>query len=82
MSHTIKDLVTAYGNKVIDNRRYLHAHPELSFQETDTAHWIRERLAAAGMHNARLRAFKGKIAFFRKAQGIDVGAQADRRARL
>lgn len=33
MSHTIKDLVTAYGNKVIDNRRYLHAHPELSFQK-------------------------------------------------
>ena len=49
MCHTIKDLVTAYGNKVIDNRRYLHAHPELSFQETDTAHWIRERLAAVGI---------------------------------
>ena len=49
MSHTIKDLVTAYGNKVIDNRRYLHAHPELSFQETDTAHWIREHLSAAGI---------------------------------
>ena len=49
MSHTIKDLVTAYGNKVIDDRRYLHAHPELSFQETDTAHWIRKRLAAAGI---------------------------------
>ena len=39
-------------------------------------------IMTASVHNARLRAFKGKIAFFRKAQGIDVGAQADRRPRL
>ena len=39
-------------------------------------------IMTAGMHNARFCAFKGEIAFFRKAQGIDVGAQADRRPRL
>ena len=39
-------------------------------------------IMTASMHNARFSAFKGKVAFFRKAQGIDVGAQADRRSRL
>ena len=31
-------------------------------------------IMTAGMHNARFRTFKGKVAFFRKSQSIDVGA--------
>ena len=33
MNKHIQELVSRYGNKVVENRRYLHAHPELSFQE-------------------------------------------------
>ena len=31
-------------------------------------------IMTAGVHNARFRTFKGKVAFFRKSQSIDVGA--------
>ena len=34
----------------------------------------RMSIVTAGMHNARFRTFKGKVAFFRKSQSIDVGA--------
>lgn len=37
MSETMKKLAAAYASEVIRNRRYLHAHPELSFHETNTA---------------------------------------------
>lgn len=49
MDNTIKDLVAAYGHELVENRRYLHAHPELSFQEKHTAQWIRSRLKKAGI---------------------------------
>lgn len=49
MNETVKKLVDAYGQQLIDNRRYLHAHPELSFSETHTAAWVREHLQAAGI---------------------------------
>ena len=35
--------------KLIETRRYLHRHPELSFQETDTAAYIRSTLNALGV---------------------------------
>ena len=41
MSETMKKLAAAYAAEVIKNRRYLHAHPELSFHETNTAKGIR-----------------------------------------
>ncbi|HEX8279557.1 MAG TPA: M20/M25/M40 family metallo-hydrolase, partial [Segetibacter sp.] len=31
-------------NSVIDNRRYLHAHPELSYQEYETSAFVKARL--------------------------------------
>lgn len=40
----IKELSAALAGEVIANRRYLHAHPELSFQEHNTAKFIAERL--------------------------------------
>ena len=49
MSDCIKHLVMEYGYQLIENRRYLHAHPELSFQETNTAAWIRDHLTKAGI---------------------------------
>lgn len=49
MSDVVKKLVAEYGSQLIENRRYLHAHPELSFRETNTAQWVRSRLQKAGI---------------------------------
>ena len=48
MSDLVKQLVAEYGSELIENRRYLHAHPELSFHETNTAQWVRKGLQKAG----------------------------------
>lgn len=45
----IKALASQIHQEVIDNRRHLHAHPELSFQEYQTAAYIGERLSALGV---------------------------------
>lgn len=37
---------------IVERRRHLHAHPELSFEETNTAAWIREQVKALGLEPA------------------------------
>ncbi len=37
------------AQQIIDIRRYLHAHPELSFQEYETAKYVAERLKSFGL---------------------------------
>jgi metal-dependent amidase/aminoacylase/carboxypeptidase family protein len=38
---------------LIADRRYLHEHPELGFQEHNTARFVAERLAALGVEDIR-----------------------------
>lgn len=45
----IADEAAAIHAQVIDLRRHLHTYPELSFEEVETAAYIRERLAAWGI---------------------------------
>lgn len=40
----IKDLTKQYAPQMLDIRRHLHAHPELSFQEFKTSEYIGEQL--------------------------------------
>lgn len=40
----IKLLAAAYHTKVVQDRRHLHAHPELSFQEVETGKYIQDQL--------------------------------------
>src|SRR5215216_171082 len=40
----IKGLAREISNSVIENRRHLHAHPELSFCEYETSAFIKARL--------------------------------------
>ena len=40
----IKELAQKYANEFIEVRRYLHAHPELSYQEFQTSIFIQEQL--------------------------------------
>lgn len=45
MSKTdVSQAVKAYEKQIIEYRRHLHRHPELSFKEEKTAAWIREKL--------------------------------------
>ena len=37
MKEFVKSITSPYEKELIETRRYLHRHPELSFQETDTA---------------------------------------------
>lgn len=45
----IKEKAAAYHQRYIDIRRHLHAHPELSYQETATSAFLQEQLAALGI---------------------------------
>ena len=40
----IKQLALRYANEFIDVRHYLHAHPELSFNEFETSEFVQEKL--------------------------------------
>ena len=45
----IKHIAKQVHNKVIDTRRYLHKHPELSFKEFETSAFIKNRLNEIGI---------------------------------
>ena len=45
----IKHLADEFHPGVVDNRRYLHAHPELSFCEHNTSAFIKEKLSESGI---------------------------------
>ncbi|HYC83617.1 MAG TPA: M20 family metallopeptidase [Chryseosolibacter sp.] len=46
---TIKSLSAEYSADVIKHRRHLHAHPELSYQEFQTAKFVAEQLRSFGV---------------------------------
>ncbi len=50
----IQRLSREYANEVISFRRHLHAHPELSYQEENTAKFITEKLLSFGLTPVRM----------------------------
>jgi amidohydrolase len=48
--HQIQDLSRNYASDVISIRRHLHSHPELSYQEFETAKFIFEKLTSIGLN--------------------------------
>jgi amidohydrolase len=46
LTHTIKQLAREYAPDLIRIRRHLHAHPELSYREFETAKFVQEQLGA------------------------------------
>ncbi|MFN8888328.1 MAG: M20 family metallopeptidase, partial [Cyclobacteriaceae bacterium] len=50
----IQRLSREYANEVISFRRHLHAHPELSYQEENTATFITEKLISFGLTPIRM----------------------------
>ena len=74
----VKKLVAEYGDRIVKNRRYLHAHPELSFKETNTAKWIRDHLTAAGIEMLPGITGNSTVGFLKGAQpGPSIGLRAD-----
>ena len=53
-SRTIEHIVEKYSGELLDLRRDLHAHPELSWAETRTTGVVATRLAEAGARVTRL----------------------------
>ena len=58
----IKSLAKDYKEEIIAFRRHLHAHPELSFQEHQTAAYVEERLRAFGITSMERKAETGIVA--------------------
>lgn len=49
LRNEIKDLATEIYSKVVEDRRHLHAHPELSFLEYETSAFVKTRLDEMGI---------------------------------
>jgi amidohydrolase len=49
LKERVKQLASQYANQIVENRRHLHAHPELSFQEHQTAAFIASKLKEIGI---------------------------------
>ncbi len=49
MKTMIKSLVDSYESQLLETRHHLHENPELSFQEYQTAEYIREKLTHMGI---------------------------------
>ena len=49
MKEQIQQLAKQYAQEFIEMRRHIHAHPELSFQELETAAFVRKKLDSWGI---------------------------------
>jgi amidohydrolase len=58
----IKSLSESYYTDTVTFRRHLHANPELSYQEFNTATYVEEQLARFGITNVRRIASTGIVA--------------------
>ncbi|HWZ16374.1 MAG TPA: M20 family metallopeptidase [Mucilaginibacter sp.] len=74
----IQQLSKNIFNDVIGNRRHLHAHPELSFHETETSAFIAGKLDALGLKYQRM-ADNGLVALIKGDKPSDkvVALRAD-----
>jgi len=74
----IQQLSLDIFNDVVANRRHLHAHPELSFQETQTSAFIGAKLDALGLHYEKM-AENGLVALIKGDKPSDkvVALRAD-----
>lgn len=75
----VKSLSQEYSAEVVDSRRHLHAHPELSYQEYNTARFVSEKLKSFGIEVTDGIATTGLIAEIRgrNPQKKSVALRAD-----
>lgn len=65
MRNRIKELSKAYKEEVINNRRHLHANPELSFQEYNTSAFVEKQLRSYGIDDIEKKADTGLVALIK-----------------
>lgn len=65
MKEQIQLLARQYHAGVVANRRHLHAHPELSFQEVQTGKFVADRLAELGIEHKHGMAGNGVVALIK-----------------
>ncbi|MBS9523570.1 amidohydrolase [Litoribacter alkaliphilus] len=61
----IKTLAQKYKSEVIDNRRHLHANPELSFKEYNTSAFVETQLRSYGITEIEKKADTGWVALIK-----------------
>ena len=61
----IEALAVSYLSEVIDIRRHLHRHPELSWEETETADFICSKLGEYGISYRKGMAGTGVVGLIR-----------------
>lgn len=59
---TVKSLSEKYSSDVVSFRRYLHAHPELSYQEFNTVKFVEQQLRSFGIDHLTPMATTGLVA--------------------
>jgi len=75
---TIDQAVERIARQLVDDRRYLHQHPELGFQEENTSRVVAERLRALGLEVQTGVAKTGVVAMLRGGRpGSTVMLRAD-----
>ena len=75
---SIKSAASQYFEEIVGIRRHLHAHPELSFQEHQTADYIQARLEAFGISNSRRIADTGVTCTIHgNGSGREIALRAD-----
>lgn len=78
MLQRLRYLAREYLPEIISARRHLHQHPELSWQEKETAAFIRKFLAPLNMELRTSDGFYATVAIIRGAKpGPTVGLRAD-----
>lgn len=76
--HKIKELSDTYFEEILEIRRYIHANPELSFQEHKTASFIEKKLAEFGINNTQRIAETGvTFCLNGKGHGKTIALRAD-----
>ncbi len=80
MIESIKSLSRQFAADTVATRRHLHAHPELSFQEHQTARYVADQLRAIGLTPQEGVANTGVVALIegtKTPSGRVVGLRAD-----
>lgn len=78
MKQTVEEMVEQLFPVMVERRRYLHQHPELSFHEVDTPRFIAERLTELGIEVRTGVGGRGVVGTIRGGQpGKTVALRAD-----
>ena len=75
LQESIKSLARQYAPDIVQTRRHLHAHPELSFQERNTARFVADQLKAIGIQPQEGVADTGLVALIEGRKSADSASQ-------